>query len=234
MVGPTYSNPHDPPVPNGATAAYIANIYGGAADVYTNTGGWSACAGGNIQYGLGGMVNTAAVMVDGCMADQGNDLTLGHRRGVLHPRLTKTAFGFCFGNDGFNDVWNYVMQVAERPYFTAPEPPFDFVAHPAQGWYPTQCFNSSVTLWSFSANPAKYDMDALTTVTVHRVSDGQDLGVTADMKLPGFGITPTISFEPLEATLNETYRVTVRGIYERATDRRIAYRYTVTFFDPTQ
>ncbi|GEM_PF-3608633 len=225
--GDPYTSPHDPPLPSGASGSYESDIYGGPALLGSNTGGWIACASGNIFRGWGGSAYTPAATVDGYMDDYGNDTTLGHRRWILYPRLGKTAFGTVAGGG----VWASVMYVVERPNFTNPAPAFDFVAYPSPGCYPMQCFTGPQALWSFSANGSRYDFDALTQAQVVRGSDATDLGVTTQVKTPGYGITPTIGFDPGEANQDETYTVTVRDIYDIDGDRRIDYTYSVTFFD---
>ncbi|MHC4778595.1 MAG: CAP domain-containing protein [Planctomycetota bacterium] len=228
--GDPYSNPHSPPVPSGASANYQANIFGGPATLGGNTGGWIACASGNIYRGWGGSARTPVQTVDGYMWDVGNDSTLGHRRWILYPRLTKSAFGTVWGSG----VWASTNYVVERPSFSAPTPSFDYVAYPSQGYYPLQCFTGATALWSFSVNSSKYDLDGLTFVTVIRQSNMQSISVTTEIKTPGYGITPTISFDPGEATKDETYNVTIHDIYDIAQDSRINYSYQVTFFDVTE
>jgi len=226
-TGPTYTSPHDPPVPTGASALYTANIYGGPATVAGNTGGWVAAASSNIYRGWGGAAYTPARTVDGYMVDTGNDSTLGHRRWILYPRLSETAFGTVW-NAGY---WASCHYVLERPSFTAPTPSYDWVAWPSPGFYPLQCFTGSTALWSFSANSADWDLDGTTWVTVVRDSDSQDLGVSTDVKTPGYGITPTIGFNPGEANKDETYHVTVHDILDKASSTRFDHSYSVTFFD---
>lgn len=227
LQGEPVPDPHHPPEPPGATAAYVANVYGGPADLGSNTGGWIACASSNVFRGWGGSAYTPVQTVDGYMDDYGNDMTLGHRRWILYPRLSVTAFGVVGGSG----VWASCMYVVERPSFTRPAPSYEFVAYPSPGYYPLQCFPSATALWSLSANASLYDLDASTAVTVVRLSDGQDLGVTAEVKTAGYGITPTLSFDPGEAAEDETYRVTVRDVYDEASGTRFDHEYTVTFFD---
>lgn len=228
--GDSYASPHSPPVPSGATPGYESDIYGGPANLGSNTGGWIACASGNIYRGWGGSVYTPVRTVDGYMVDTGNDATLGHRRWILYPRLTRTAFGAIQGSG----VWASVMYVVERPSFSAPAPAFDFVAYPSAGFYPLQCFTGATAIWSFSANSTLYDLDGLTQVEVVRGSDGTNLGVTTQIKTAGYGITPTIGFDPGEAAKDETYYVTVRDIYDKTESLRFDHAYTVTFFDLTE
>jgi hypothetical protein len=228
ILNQSYSSPHNPPLPTGSSAAYEANVYGGPATTSGNTGGWIACASSNVYRGWGGSAYTPVRCVDGYMDDQGNDSTLGHRRWILYPRLSLTAFGTVWGGSD----WASCMYVVERPSFTAPA--FDFVAYPSQGFHPTQCWMRSAALWSFSANSAKYDLDASTTAEVVRQSDGQNLPVTTAVMPAGYGITPTIRFDPNESTKDETYRVAIRGVLDKATSQRFDYEYTVTFFDLTE
>jgi len=225
--GDSVPNPHDPPVPSGSTSSYEATVYGGVANLTSNTGGWIACASGNVFRGWGGAPYTPVATVDGYMDDYGNDLTLGHRRWILYPRLGKTAFG-AVGGGGH---WASVMYVLERPGFTALEPTYDFVAYPSPGNYPLQCFTGSTALWSFSVNAALYDLDGSTWVTVVRLSDSLDLSVNTQMKTPGYGITPTLSFNPNEAVENETYSITVHDVWDKTLSQYFEHNYTVTFFD---
>ncbi|MHC4597663.1 MAG: CAP domain-containing protein [Planctomycetota bacterium] len=218
-------NLHDPPVPSGATAFYQSDIYGGAPNLSTNTGGWIACASGNLSRGWGCPPNTPFRTVDWYMADTGI-VSLGHRRAVLHPRLSKTSFGTV--GDAF--VWASVMYTVERPSFSAPVPNFDYVAYPSQGFYPTQCVISTNAMWSFAANSTKYDLDGVTQATVVRHSDSTDLGVTTQLRTPAHG-THMIDFDPGEAVKDETYVVTIHDILDTSTSLRFDYAYAVTFFD---
>jgi hypothetical protein len=222
----TAPNLHDPPLPSGASVLYESNIYGGPATVAANTGGWIACASGNIARGWGCQPYTPAIAVAWFINDNGIT-SLAHRRFILNPRLSKTAFGV----SGDANVWACVMYTIERPSFSAPMPVFDFVAYPSPGFYPLQCFLLPNTLWSFSANSTLYDLDAQTTVTVIRQSNMMNLGVTTEVKPPNIGLTPTISFNPGEAIKNETYNVTIHDILDLSTSQRFDHSYTVTFFD---
>ncbi len=222
-------SPHDPPLPTGASVWYESDIYGGPRNTGANTGGWLSCASSNVFWGWG-TAYTPVQTVDGYMDDYGNDTTLGHRRWILYPRFTKTAFGTVWGSG----VWASNMYVLERPGFTAPTPDFDFVAYPSPGFYPVQCFTGPSALWSFSANSAKYDLDTNTFATVVRQSDLQSITVTTQIKTAGYGITPTISFNPGESTKDETYSVTIHGVWDKTGLARIDYSYTVTFFDLTE
>jgi hypothetical protein len=225
ILGDPAPNLHNPPVPTGATALYQSDIYGGASNLSVNTGGWIACASGNLSRGWGLPPNTPVNTVNWYMADTGI-VSLGHRRAILHPRFSKTTFGTV----GDSSVWASVMYTVERPSFSAPLPVFDYVAYPSQGFYPTQCVISTHAQWSFSANSAKYDLDGVTTVTVVRHSDSTDLGVTTQV-MPNPGITPTISFDPGEATKDETYNVTIHDILDTSTLLRFDHSYSVTFFN---
>lgn len=226
-------DPHNPPLPTGASSNYQLLIY---------TPGEQACGESNIFRGLFtgsdiANVPTPAECVDGWMDDFGNEGTLGHRRWILHPELKTTAFGEVWGYHTGDNITYYsvLMHVLD---LTAPMPDFDFVAYPSEGFYPKQCFldpaDGNRTRWSFSANASKYDLDGSTTVTVVRQSDGQTLSTTCTVLLPGYGITPTISFNPGESNLNETYLVTVTNIRRLSDDQRISYSYWVNFFDVTQ
>jgi hypothetical protein len=218
-------NLHDPPVPTGATALYQSDIYGGPPNLSTNTGGWIACASGNLSRGWGLPPNTPARCVDWYMADTGI-LSLGHRRAVLHPRFTRTSFGTV----GDSVVWASVMYTVERPSFTAPVPNFDYIAYPSQGFYPTQCVIADHAMWSFSTDSTKYELDGVTTVTVVRLSDSFDLAVTTDLKTPAHG-TFTIAFDTGEMNKDETYSVTIHDILNLTTSQRFDHAYSVTFFD---
>lgn len=158
ILGDPIPNPHNPSLPTGSSAWYESDIYGGPASTAVNTGGWLSCASSNVFRGWGGSAYTPVQTVDGYMDDYGNDLTLGHRRWILYPRFSKTAFGTVWGSG----VWASNMYVLERPSFTAPTPDYDFVAYPSPGFYPLQCFTGPGALWSFSANSNKFDLDAVT------------------------------------------------------------------------
>ncbi|MHC5078895.1 MAG: PKD domain-containing protein [Planctomycetota bacterium] len=228
--GDPYTNPHNPPLPSGATPTYESTIYGGPATVSQNTGGWLSCASSNIFRGWGGSAFTPVQTVDGYMDDLGNDSTLGHRRWILYPRFTKTAFGTVWGSS----EWASNMYVLERPSFSAPTPSYDFVAYPSPGFYPLQCFTRATALWSFSVNSSNYDLDGVTQVTVIRDSDSQNLNVTTEIKTPNYGITPTISFNPGEAVKDETYHVTIHDIWDTNLQQRFDHSFSVTFFDVTE
>lgn len=226
-------DPHNPPLPTGASSDY---------QLFTYSPGRQACGESNIFRGLFTGSNTAnvptpAMCVDGWMDDFGNEDTLGHRRWILHPQLKTTAFGEVWGfHNGDNKTYySCLMHILDT---TAPPADFDFVAYPSEGFYPKQCFldpaDGNRTRWSFSANSLKYDLDSQTTVTVVRQSDGQTLSTTCTVLPTGYGITPTVSFNPGESNLNETYLVTVANIYRKSDSTRISYSYWVNFFDVTQ
>lgn len=231
-------DPHNPPLPTGATTLYQTNIY---------TPGEAACGESNILRGWyspadgGASVPSIPACVDGWMDDYGNEGTLGHRRWILHPTLNTTAFGMTWVNHPASTShtdYSTLMHVFDT---SASMPTFDFVAYPSEGYYPKLCFQDppvtpqdpNRTLWSFSANSAKYDLDGSTTVTVVRQTGSVNIPVTVAVLPSGYGITPTISFNPNESTLGETYNVTINGILRKSDNARISYSYWVTFFDVT-
>ncbi|MFH1707850.1 MAG: PKD domain-containing protein [Planctomycetota bacterium] len=229
----SYSSPHDPPLPTGSTSNYQTNIFGGPepATTINNTGGWIACAKSNIFRGWGGSAYTADECIHGWMDDFGNLTTLGHRRWILHPRLNTSAFGSVW----YNLKWASLLYVFDT---TAATPTYDFVAFPSPGYFPKQCFadpaDAERVRWSFSANSAEYDLDGSTYVTVVRQSDSHNFTITTTIMPANYGITPTISFNPNESTLDETYQVTVHDILKYGPpDTRIDYSYWVGFFDVT-
>jgi hypothetical protein len=231
-------DPHNPPLPTGATTLYQTNIY---------TPGEAACGESNIFRGWyspadgGASVPSLPDCVDGWMDDFGNEGTLGHRRWILHPTLNTTAFGMTWkdhpASTNHTD-YSTLMHVFDT---SASMPTFDYVAYPSEGYYPKLCFEDppvtgqdpTRTLWSFSANSAKYNLDASTTVTVVRQTGSVNIPVTVTVLPAGYGITPTISFNPGESTLGETYNVTISGILRLSDNARITYSYWVNFFDVT-
>ena len=62
-------------------------------------------------------------------------------------------------------------------------------------------------------------------------SDGYVIPVTTRLLGIGAGITPSLSFDPGQSNLNETYEVTVRNILRTADGFRTSYSYWVNFFD---
>jgi hypothetical protein len=232
LQGLTGYNPHSPPIPSGVTIGdlYYTNIY---------TPGVAACGESNIFRGWFTGTDTGNVpmlpeCVDGWVDDFGNPTTLGHRRWILYPELKTTTFGMIWASHGASVHTHYtcLMYVGD---LTRATPAYDFVAYPSEGFYPKQCMDDpndgERVLWSFSANAAKYNLDTNTVVTVVRQSDGQTISTTTSMLLNNYGITPSISFNPNESNLNETYYVTVSNILRLSDSTIISYSYWVNFFN---
>jgi hypothetical protein len=164
-------------------------------ECYTAEG---AAAAGSSNLAMG--AHNPAGAVDQYIQDWGNATTMGHRRWILYPPYSSAGIGQA-GN------YNCLHVFAWGGTYSRP-----WVAFPAQGFYPVQ---GVLGVWTFSGN----DVGSSTVVSVTRESDGTDLAVTPSLLSGGYGL-PTVSFDPGEAEVGETYIVTVTG----AGDTDITYR----------
>jgi len=232
LQGYTTYDRHNPFRPDGVA---IGSLY----DVNIYIPGEKACGESNIMWGSFtgtdySYVPTLPECVDGWMDDFGNATTLGHRRWILYPELNTTTFGMIWASHGASVHTHYtcLMYVWDD---SATTPSYDYVAYPSEGYYPKQCFedpdDGQPVLWSFSVNSDLYDLDSLTSVTVVRQSDNATLPITTTVLLPNYGITPTISFNPNESTVGETYYVTINNIRLKSNSSRFSYSYWVSFYN---
>ena len=158
---------------------------------YTTTGD-AACGSSNICAGY----PTLADAVDAYLGDFGVT-TLGHRRWLLHPPLSKTGFGFVQGSGTFAAQWIIGSGSTTLP---------PFVAWPSAGWFPG---DAPVGTWSFSVKGADF---SAATVSVTRVGDGSAMTVSGVGPLPnGYGWA-CLAYEVAGVVAGNDYRVVVDGV----------------------
>ena len=168
-------------------------------------------------------------------SDQSNIDRVGHRRWCLNPALGKVGFG---SFKGFSAMWS--MDHSRKDI-----PPYDFVACPGPGYYPTTHFGNKHA-WSISVSEAKYAKPAkgavkasITPVEIqlskNKISaSGKAFDLDYEnLELGGFGISNCIIFRPAAFKMEEgkAYLVDVVGL--KGTNGRPApLRYVVQFFKP--
>lgn len=151
--------------------------------------------------GQSSIAGTSAVAgVDLYVADPGNPDTLGHRRWVLSPWISATAFG---STSGYSCMRTYGYGGAGPA----------FVAWPPPGVYPMELHNASwasvdTTGWSIQS-----DSLALGGATVTITEDGLPRPVTTKALLPNYGSGSALAILPQGWGIKagSTYSVTVAG-----------------------
>jgi hypothetical protein len=140
--------------------------------------------------------------IDGYMIDPGNPTTIGHRRWILSSMLS----GIGFGSAG---RFSCQYQPAQRPPAGAP----DWVAWPPPGQISIEAFGAffaklDQTGWSVQSDSIDFG-NADVTVT----SGGEDLPVTVNELLPGYGSTFAMRFNAMgwESAAGKTYHVAITG-----------------------
>lgn len=180
-------------------------------------------------------------------SDGGNLPTLGHRRWVLNPAMSKTGLGFAPGGaEGqgagyhFTALWAFDAAGDEVDY--------DFIAWPASGSFPNSVF-APHEAWSVTLSPERYAVPqaAELTVTLTRASDGRewvfpgeetytpgDTGRYFGVDHKSYGVANCIIFRPdlEEESYEGTYTVSIRGL-RTAAGEEAELRYQVEFFTPT-
>ncbi len=156
-------------------------------DCYTAQG---ADAAGSSNLAMGS--SNPAGSIDQYVEDRGNARTMGHRRWILNPP---------YGRAGLGHASSYNCQ---HVFDWSGSSSRSWVGFPAPGPYPVQAAMGS---WTFHGD----GVGSATRVTVVRESTGTDLGVSASLLDPGYG-QETVSFDPGEANVGETYVVTVTGL----------------------
>jgi hypothetical protein len=154
---------------------------------YTSEG---ATAAGSSNLAMG--ASTPADAIDMYIDDWGNETTMGHRRWILYPPYGSAGIGQA---SSFNCLHVFSWGGSSTR---------SWVAFPAPGPYPSQAVLGA---WTFSSS----GVGSSTTVTVIKESTGTDLGASANLLAGGYGLS-TVSFDPGEATVGETYVVTVSGL----------------------
>ncbi len=154
---------------------------------------------------------------------ESNKSTVGHRRWILNPTMSKTAFGVTNGTGG--------MYAAMYAFDRTGTSEYSSVAWPAQNT-PIEYYTQN-TAWSISIGSTVNADDV--TVTVVRDSDGAEWTFSSTDSSDGYfnvnngnyGQIGCIIFQPegLTVSSGDTFTVTITG----ATTDEISY--TVNFFD---
>lgn len=187
--------------------------------------GYEGCRKGNIAAGYG---NLAKSLLNGWMydGDANNISTMGHRRWVLNPAMTKTGFGA---------VGSYSAMYAHD---SAGSSVTDYVAWPAQNM-PIELMNGSGTPWTLSLGSdyekANFQEASVTLKDVVNNKSWTFSGAKAEgvfkVNIEYYGMQNCIIFRPNNISYNKDsqFRVTVSGIkLKDGKDTSISYN--VDFF----
>ena len=135
---------------------------------------------------------TPANAIDLYISDWRNETTMGHRRWILYPPYSSAAIGHA-GSFNCLHVFSWGGTSSRR-----------WVAFPSPGPYPVQGVLGS---WTFSSD----GVGSSTSVSIIKESNGATIPVQTTLLAGGYGL-PTVSFDPHEAVVGETYAVTVTGL----------------------
>ena len=209
--------------------------------------GHNATSSSNIYQGTGATLPQAveAFFDD---SDAGNLPSLGHRRWMLNPSMSKTGLGFSpssftYGSLTYNfaTLWAFDRE--------GPGVSYDFIGWPASGNFPSTLFHKNQA-WSVTLDPERYAPPVLAdlTVTVVRESDGKtwtlsgaqsyspaDQGAYLGVDLTNYGVANAIIFRPDLGGegYRGVYTVTIQGV-KTLQGLDVPFSYQVDFFDPAQ
>lgn len=172
---------------------------------------WAGCRYSNLAYGGGAPQNSADTVLQ--YLDDSGVSSLGHRRWVLHPGITHTAFG---GVKSSNSYYSAMVSINGTSMSGYPEVPF--IAWPPPGPVHYQLFYSN---WHFEAK----GLTSNAKVTVKYDGKTKSPSVTFDNSAP-YNFRPMIKYS-VDTAANlkgKTIEVTV-------TDGSNTYKYTTTSVD---
>ena len=190
-----------------------------------------ACQAGRTSNLSAGRSNLAETML-GYVQDNGasNLKTVGHRRWILNPSMSKTCFGYYYSPG--SGWWEYSSMYAFDETGSGREQP---VAWPAQQTPLTHFINPTKHAWSLSFNRRLKTDDIF--VTLNRIRDGKTWSFSSEaadgafyVNNQYFGQPGCVIFLPDgigSIMAGDVFRVTVEDRTERE-----AVQYTVTFFNP--
>ncbi len=156
-------------------ATEMAHTPSPGAQCYTPDG---ASGAGTSNIGWGD--SNAVEMVDGFVADPGNDTTLGHRRWCLYPPLAQVGVGLYLGGDAGYGEAGCLKVVSDSDSWPPPNPSQP-VAYPPAGFVPVSLTQG---LWSIAGG----GLNGSITVTITRTSDGATLPTSIQPLQDGFGL----------------------------------------------
>lgn len=181
-------------------------------------------------------------------SDAGNLPSLGHRRWMLNPTMSKTGMGFCpssftYGtlNYNFATLWAFDRE--------SPGVGYDFIGWPASGNFPSTLFHKDQA-WSVTLDPARYAVPALSQlrVSIRREGDGKvwtlsgtegytpaDQGPYLGVDQGNYGVANAIIFRPEldTSSYQGVYTVSIQGV-RTVQGMDVTFAYQVDFFDPGQ
>ncbi|MBR3105037.1 MAG: CAP domain-containing protein [Lachnospiraceae bacterium] len=233
----------DPEYNTNAQYAALVNAANGYLDHYpsipdgmdesTYQMGYEASSKSNLGLGHSGLSES----VLSYMRDSGsykNMTTVGHRRWVIDPRMTRTGFGYVgIGRGGATAM--YVIGSQDFSNRAGAQQGYFFVAWPSSGYFPVE-YTDFCDTWSISLNPSVFDTNSLSaknicvTVTSQdgrkQVFQGESLsGVDNKNEMiftinrDGYGSGPAILFRPGTSVFKEeetgTFHVEVSGLYDK-------------------
>lgn len=195
---------------------------------------FKATSSSNLAYGTKTLDGAIQMFMDDSpegTLGEGSNISLGHRRWILNPAMTTTAFGFVNSYSA-----QYSFDGSRQSDFAK-----DYVAWPAAVAHPIEWF-APHTIWSLTLNPAKYQwIPGRITVTLTRQSDQQVWKFSSrksngylSLNTLGFGIKNCLMFRPDnldEIKAGERFSVEVNGLKDDAGTTTLEYE--TTFFSLT-
>lgn len=176
---------------------------------------FKATSSSNLAYGTQTLDGAIQMYMDDSPTgriSEGADISLGHRRWILNPAMTTTAFGFV---NGYSTMYSFDRS---RQGDLA----MDYVAWPAAVAHPLEWF-APHTIWSVTLNPQKYQwLPGRVTVTLTRQSDQQVWKFAPrksngyySVNTQGFGVNNCLMFRPDnlgEIKDGERFEVEITGL----------------------
>jgi putative cell wall-binding protein len=223
LAASTFS--HTPPKPIDMSTAFYDRALG-------------ATQSSNIGHGL----TTSEAFQLSCLADSdtGNISRLGHRRWLLNPQMLNAGIGYA---EARHDTYVFDRSRTAQVAYSA-------IAYPSAGPFPVDGgFFSSVTPWSITLNPARYDWDSTGhVVTLRRVADGRTWTFNAsdtnasgeffNFDTGGYGVSNAFVFRPSPSSVvykaGDEFDVMLSGgIYVEGTRTPASVGYRTRFISLT-
>lgn len=159
--------------------------------------GAQAAGSSNIAWGNG----SAASAIDQWIEDYGNDTTFGHRRWLLHPRLSDVGIGAYQGGNNYGSA-SCITVFGSSGVATAP----DVIAYPPPGFVPARLAELT---WTLQGVVPQRDL----AVTVRARSSGAVMAASVEALFGNYGSSPGLRIvrEGWRVVTDETYDVEITG-----------------------
>lgn len=197
---------------------------------------------GNLSLQVGRATSLSEMLL-GQMADTGpNSWTVGHRRWILNPRLTKVGLGFVTQKD-WQDSSYGVIFARDR---SGTPPDYQAICWPSKGQFPI-AFMAEGLPWSVTLNEQVYrkPVPGQVQITVELLGSDQSWTFrpqespryprgkfTSAINLDGYGESNAIIFSPTPDAgyqVGQTYQVTITGLQKRdGSPTQLTYQTQIT------